>query len=169
MSTLFRLLTIVRTAVKYRLDTLFQGPGKPWPLRLMASFSAVLPAPRESRGVRLRRALEELGPIFVKFGQLLSTRPDLVPADICRELNKLQDAVPPFSVDEFVAIVERALERSVEDLFLKFDREPLASASVAGKPKAVVAGVSCPAVSSRTATLLSVAVTKTPAFGAAVK
>jgi ubiquinone biosynthesis protein len=83
------------------------------------------------RGERLRLALEELGPVFVKLGQALSTRPDLLPADIAIELSKLQDQVPPFPGEAARAEVERALGRKVEDLFASFDLVPLASASVA--------------------------------------
>lgn len=131
MSRILRLITIARTAFKYRLDTLFEDADRPWLLRLLVSISARLPKPKDTRAVRLRQSLEDLGPIFVKFGQLLSTRPDLVPADICLELNKLQDNVPPFSVDEFTGIVETAFNTTVDELFLKFDKQPLASASVA--------------------------------------
>jgi ubiquinone biosynthesis protein len=84
-----------------------------------------------SRAQRLRLALEDLGPVFVKFGQLLSTRPDLIAEDFSSELNKLQDDVPPFDKQQFVAIVEQALENPVDTIFKQFDREPLASASVA--------------------------------------
>ncbi|MBI1942285.1 MAG: ubiquinone biosynthesis regulatory protein kinase UbiB, partial [Betaproteobacteria bacterium] len=85
----------------------------------------------ETRAVRLREALEMLGPIFVKFGQVLSTRRDLLPQDIADELAKLQDRVPPFAAELAVAEVERSLGKSVQELFLQFDREPIASASVA--------------------------------------
>ena len=83
------------------------------------------------RAQRLREALEELGPVFVKFGQMLSTRPDLLPADIAEELTRLQDQVPPFSPDESRKLIEQALEQPVGDLFARFDAEPIASASVA--------------------------------------
>jgi ubiquinone biosynthesis protein len=85
----------------------------------------------EPRGVRLRLALEELGPVFIKFGQLLSTRPDLVPEDIHRELVKLQDDVPPFAGIEARAIIEKAYGDSLEDHFSHFETESTASASVA--------------------------------------
>lgn len=84
-----------------------------------------------SRGERLRLALEELGPIFIKFGQLLSTRRDMVPEDIADELASLQDNVPPFNEQEAVAIIEKALGGKIENLFASFSSKPLASASVA--------------------------------------
>jgi ubiquinone biosynthesis protein len=83
------------------------------------------------RGERLRVALEELGPVFIKFGQALSTRPDLVPADIAIELAKLQDQVPPFPGAEAIRIVEAELGKRVDEVFEHFDVEPIASASVA--------------------------------------
>lgn len=83
------------------------------------------------RGVRIRRVLEDLGPIFVKFGQMLSTRRDLIPHDIADELARLQDRVPPFPGPEAVAIIEKALGEPVSSLFGRFEVEPLASASIA--------------------------------------
>jgi ubiquinone biosynthesis protein len=89
------------------------------------------PTRPEPRGVRLRLALEELGPVFIKLGQALSTRPDILPADVAVELAKLQDQVPPFPGEAARAEVERALGRKVEELFASFELAPLASASVA--------------------------------------
>ena len=86
---------------------------------------------REGRAVRVRHALEDLGPIFIKFGQTLSTRRDLLPPDFATELARLQDDVPSFSSKESVAIIEKALGRPVGDVFAQFDPEPMASASVA--------------------------------------
>jgi len=86
---------------------------------------------RAPRGVRLREALERLGPIFVKFGQVLSTRRDLLPPDIAEELAKLQDRVPPFASDVAVAIIERAYGRRIDEVFVAFERVPVASASIA--------------------------------------
>ena len=83
------------------------------------------------RGERIRRSLEELGPIFVKFGQMLSTRRDLLPDDVAQELAKLQDRVPPFPGSEARAIVEKSLDKSVAELFESFDEQPHASASIA--------------------------------------
>lgn len=86
---------------------------------------------KQSRAVRLRLALEDLGPIFIKFGQMLSTRRDLLPGDIAVELAKLQDRVPPFPNDQAKAIIEQALGKSVNEVFSKFEAHPLASASIA--------------------------------------
>jgi len=83
------------------------------------------------RGQRLREALEELGPVFVKFGQAVSTRPDLIPADIAVELTRLQDDVLPFPGDEAREVIERALDAPLSEHFASFDVQPLASASVA--------------------------------------
>ena len=85
----------------------------------------------EPRGERLRLALESLGPIFVKFGQVLSTRRDLLPPDIAEELSLLQDRVPPFSSELAVAEIERGLGRKLDEVFIEFDRVPVASASIA--------------------------------------
>jgi len=133
MKSLGRALRIGRVLVRYRLDVLLeQTPAARW-LALMRPF--VPRASREiaaqSRGARLRLALQELGPIFVKFGQILSTRRDLVPADIADELTLLQDRVAPFDGDIARAIVERALGRAIGEAFASFDTTPLASASVA--------------------------------------
>ncbi|MGV6817503.1 MAG: ubiquinone biosynthesis regulatory protein kinase UbiB [Thiotrichales bacterium] len=86
---------------------------------------------KQSRAVRLRLALEDLGPIFIKFGQMLSTRRDLLPGDIAVELAKLQDRVPPFPNDQAKAIIEQALGKSVNEVFSRFEAQPLASASIA--------------------------------------
>ena len=93
----------------------------------MVGFGRRLNAPR---GERLRKALEHLGPIFVKFGQVLSTRRDLLPLDVAEELAKLQDAVPPFPGKRAIAMVEQAFGRPIDELFASFEREP-ASASIA--------------------------------------
>ncbi len=131
MSRIQRLSVIARVFFRYRLDSFVDIKRLPPALRILLEPTRLLPQPDEPRAVRLRRAFEELGPIFVKFGQLLSTRPDLVPGDICDELSELQDNVPPYETERFVAILEQALGKPVDELFLSFERTPLASASVA--------------------------------------
>ena len=86
---------------------------------------------RKPRGVRVREALEDLGPIFIKFGQMLSTRRDLLADDIADELQRLQDDVPPFPNRQAKEIIEKAYGDSVESLFTSFEENPLASASIA--------------------------------------
>ncbi len=131
MRRLFRGAFIVWIVLRYGLDELvLTSFQKPW-LHVLARIVSVgrnLGAPR---GQRLREALERLGPIFVKFGQVLSTRRDLMPVDIADELARLQDRVPPFPSDVAVAIIERAFGKPVGEVFSSFDREPIASASIA--------------------------------------
>lgn len=86
---------------------------------------------RKSRAVRLRQALERLGPIFIKFGQILSTRRDMLPPDLADELAKLQDQVPPFAGALAVSMVERELGKPIREIFATFDTKPIASASIA--------------------------------------
>ena len=131
MTRLFRGIYIVWVAMRYGLDELvLTSFQKPW-LRVLARFLSIgrrLDAPP---GQRLREALEHLGPIFVKFGQVLSTRRDLLPLDIADELARLQDQVPPFGSDLAIASIERAFGKKVGDIFESFEREPVASASIA--------------------------------------
>ena len=131
MIEFWRLLQIIRVIIRYRLDTLINTEALPFSLRCLLNFTKIKSVPSISRGARLRKACEDLGPIFIKFGQLLSTRPDLVPADIIEELDHLQDNVPPFDNDTFKSLVEKALDAPVEECFAEFSAEPLASASVA--------------------------------------
>ncbi|WP_426414960.1 ubiquinone biosynthesis regulatory protein kinase UbiB [Aestuariirhabdus sp. LZHN29] len=132
MQQLRRLIRILWVIGRYRLDDLLQGIQLPWYLRLLRAISPWRFSSSElSRGERLRLALEELGPIFVKFGQLLSTRRDLLPDDIADELVKLQDQVPPFCTSEAQRIIEQDLGQPIDSLFARFDVEELASASVA--------------------------------------
>lgn len=126
-----RVLKIARVAIKYGLDDIAMS-GLPIP-RLAKLIDTMIfwrdiSAPR---GERLRRALEELGPIFVKFGQVLSTRRDLMPADIADELARLQDRVPPFDSDLAIAQITKSLRAPPSELFASFEREPVASASIA--------------------------------------
>ncbi len=133
MSRLTRLSKIFQVFARYRLDTFVDLEMLPTTPRLLLKMGPwrLLPVGASSRGKRLRMALEELGPVFIKFGQMLSTRPDLLPADIATELAKLQDDVPPFEEAEAIAIIEQSLGASIEDLFAEFDATPMASASVA--------------------------------------
>lgn len=138
MTALFRLLTILRTALRYRLDLFLPRQHLPWWLRVLLSITVLLPAPTQSRGERLRHFFETLGPVFIKFGQLLSTRPDLVADDLVAELDHLQDNVAPFDNDQCRHIIETALGGKTDQLFAEFEREPLASASVAQVHAAVL-------------------------------
>ena len=133
MSRLARLATIFRTVGRYRLDELIEVERLPALPRYALKLSPwrLSPTPQLNRGERLRRALEDLGPVFIKFGQMLSTRRDLLPEDIADELAKLQDDVPPFPQEQSVAIIEDALGRPVDEIYASFDRTPMASASVA--------------------------------------
>jgi ubiquinone biosynthesis protein len=136
-----RLLRVASVLLAWRLDELVDAAHLFRPLKLLRPLLA---RPRAnvaalSRGERLRRALTELGPIFVKAGQVLSTRRDLVPADIADELSLLQDQVAPFPGDEARAIVEQELKLPVGRLYAQFDETPLASASIAQVHAAILA------------------------------
>jgi ubiquinone biosynthesis protein len=134
-----RLAKIARVIGKYRLDKMIDKDHLPFAVRALLAPAVLFGRAKSERGERLRMALEELGPIFIKFGQLLSTRPDLVPTDICTELAQLQDNVPPFDSTLFKNNIEAALDGSVDELFYSFEAEPLASASVAQVHGAVLA------------------------------
>jgi ubiquinone biosynthesis protein len=135
-----RLARINRVLVRHGLDELVLATHLYRPLRFLFALLPWNWGPRRGgpRGVRLREALEELGPIFVKFGQIVSTRRDLLPDDIADELAKLQDAVPPFPGAEARRIVEAAYGRPVEQVFSRFEERPLASASIAQVHAAVL-------------------------------
>ena len=132
MSRLGRVLEIARVTGRYRLDALLPEIAGPAPLRVLLRLNPWRSSGGDGpRGERIRCALEDLGPVFIKFGQMLSTRRDLLPADIADELAKLQDQVPPFDPEQARAIIEGELAAPVATLFERFDREPMASASVA--------------------------------------
>ena len=128
---ILRLITIQRILVGYRLDELLD---KVPVLKSFKYFFILLPrkiSKDSSLGERIRRALEELGPIFVKFGQVISTRRDLLPEEIANELAKLQDQVTPFSKSQALEILDTAYDKSIDQIFKKIDDEPLAAASIA--------------------------------------
>lgn len=138
--TMLRLLRIQRVLVQYGLDEIIVQTHFLRPLRFLFYL---LPRSRDRAapiGVRIRLALQDLGPIFVKFGQAVSTRRDLLPADIADELAKLQDQVPPFPAEQAVAILDAAYGKSVNDVFERFDFEPLAAASIAQVHSAALPG-----------------------------
>ena len=129
-----RLLTIQRALVRHGLDDFIRATHLYSPFRFLFYLSPWTWFQRSAgvtRGDRLRLALEELGPIFIKFGQALSTRRDLIPLDIADELAKLQDRVPPFGSDVAVAIIENALRAKLDTVFSRFEMAPLAAASIA--------------------------------------
>ncbi|MEM7083095.1 MAG: ubiquinone biosynthesis regulatory protein kinase UbiB [Pseudomonadota bacterium] len=126
---LFRLLRIFRILKRHGLHDVVRALRPQNPLSRL--FGGSQKPMRPDLGQRIRLALQDLGPIFVKFGQALSTRPDLLPPDIARELAKLQDKVPPFSNELARETVETAFGESVDNVFSAFDEEPLASASIA--------------------------------------
>lgn len=130
MRALFRLLSIWWQACKLRLDTLIPK-SSPLGLRLLFLPAKMFPRGNRSRAQSLRIFLERQGPIFIKFGQLLSTRPDLLADDIAFELKQLQDNVPAFDALQFQQLVESGLGAPVEELFARYDAQPLASASLA--------------------------------------
>ena len=135
MRSIFRILTIVQVVLRFGLDQLaVDGARRGLDSRLLGVLLSLLRLGRrfdETRGARIRQALESLGPIFVKFGQVLSTRRDLLPEDIADELAMLQDQVPPFESHLAVATIERSLGKPLNELFESFEETPVASASIA--------------------------------------
>lgn len=129
-----RVINIAWVLMRHGLDEFILAAHLFRPIRFFRFFSPFYLANRRNprpRGERIRRALEDLGPLYVKFGQILSTRRDLLPDDIAEELTRLQDQVPPFASDKARQLIEEALGDSVDKLFARFDSKPLASASIA--------------------------------------
>ena len=134
LRVVWRLLTIQRTLVRHGLADFLRGTPlhrAMQVLRVLSPWTWLQRPSPGSRGERLRLSLEELGPVFIKFGQAVSTRPDLLPPDIAAELAKLQDAVPPFPGELAQQQVTAALGRPLQDVFTQFDSTPLAAASIA--------------------------------------
>lgn len=130
---LFRILRITQVMIRHGLDDLVVSIPffRPYRFILRLRPWSWGREPLGPRGQRIREALEELGPIFVKFGQMLSSRPDLLPEDIANELGRLQDRVPPFPGEVAQAVIEQSYGEPLSEHFARFDSQPLASASVA--------------------------------------
>jgi ubiquinone biosynthesis protein len=126
-----RLIKIIMLMLRFGLDEFILGHTKLHPLQKPVKIILFWRNISQPRGERLRLALEALGPIFIKFGQMLSTRRDLIPLDIADELAKLQDQVPPFSYGSVAEVIQLAFGKPVEQVFEQFDKEAIASASVA--------------------------------------
>ncbi len=129
-----RVVHIAWVLAKHGLDEFILAAHLFRPIRFfryLSPFYWLQRGQRPGYGVRIRRTLEDLGPIYIKFGQILSTRRDLLPDDIAEELVKLQDNVPPFPAEQSRAIVEKALGGGVDDIFARFETQPMASASIA--------------------------------------
>src|SRR3990167_7905326 len=131
MKSLFRLLQIFSIMMRHTVNRRVIGRKS----RILRKLSYLNPLSfankNRSRGESIRIAFEKLGPIYVKFGQLLSTRSDLIPEDIIVELEKLQDRVPPFPGKQAITIIETSFQKKITDLYDSFDITPLASASIA--------------------------------------
>ncbi len=134
----FRLLKILAVAFRFGLDEFFLSQGRLHALQPLVKLATFWRRLEKPRGERLRLALEALGPLFVKFGQVLSTRRDLLPEDIADELAKLQDQVPPFPSSIALAMLEQVYGKPASEVFHKFETEPIASASVAQVHMAVL-------------------------------
>ncbi|MCK5307506.1 MAG: ubiquinone biosynthesis regulatory protein kinase UbiB, partial [Zetaproteobacteria bacterium] len=130
---IFRLVHINFVLVRHGLDEIILATHLFRPFRILYYIAPWnwIPRKRGPRGVRIRKAIEELGPIYVKFGQILSTRQDLLPDDIAEELERLQDRVPAFPGSQARELIETAYEKPIDSVFRNFQEVPLAAASIA--------------------------------------
>ncbi len=139
LAKIHRLCKIIATIWQFRLLNIFIDSvnKKPWVWvgKLVNKYQK---SSIYNRGERLRLAFEQLGPIFIKFGQMLSTRADMIPLDIVKALSKLQDQVPPFESETAIQIIEKSLGKTINELFLTFNPIPIASASMAQVHIAVI-------------------------------
>src|SRR5262245_37107120 len=119
---LFRLLKIIGVSLRCGLDEFLFGQRRARGLRALLGAALFWRGRAGPRAVRLRRARDALGPLFVKFGPVLSTRRDLLPLDIADELARLQDRVPPFGAEQAVAVLQRVYGRPLHEVFAEFDR-----------------------------------------------
>ncbi|MCH8846666.1 MAG: ubiquinone biosynthesis regulatory protein kinase UbiB [Proteobacteria bacterium] len=133
LNEISRLITIQKTLIRYGLDEIAFASNGSRSVRILFYLFPWNWFGRKHgpRGERLRCALEDLGPIFIKFGQILSTRRDFLPEDVAQEFSKLQDRVPPFPGEQARTIIEDAFGKKIDEIFLEFDETPLASASIA--------------------------------------
>ena len=129
----FRLIRINFVLMRHGFDDIIFATHLFRPFRFLIYFNPLnwVPRKRAPRAERFRLVLEDLGPVFIKFGQMLSTRRDLLPDDVADELERLQDAVPPFSGQVAQQIIEKAFNQPIDEIVDEFEQEPLASASVA--------------------------------------
>jgi ubiquinone biosynthesis protein len=128
---IFRLIKIIFVVLYFGLDEFLLAHERVRWMRLPLRVLLFMRNTDKPRAVRLRLALQKLGPIFVKFGQMLSTRRDLIPTDIADELAKLQDQVPPFPSSQAIALLEAAYNKPLREVFQSFEETPIASASIA--------------------------------------
>src|SRR5438094_9150213 len=132
-----RISEIAQVAVRHGFGYFFETHKLtdllPWHQKMLTADGA-----RSQRGQHLREMLDELGPTFIKFGQLLSTRPDVVPPDIISELRGLQDDVRPFPFEQAERVIEEDLGNSLDRLFLEFERQPVAAASIGQVHRAIL-------------------------------